>query len=866
MTDLLFLTDVSQVDVLETEGRRQADRVKIVTADMATAARLEQLGVPFIDEWGLLGPDDVHANWAAAWDLAQRWWDEASVGGESHEFPLADIARGELHYPFERCLNARRIYDRLLDSLEVRAIEGYFLPPTAAIQTGPKPWGPAVASLSHAVLRWCAGRRGLPVRRIKIPRPLALASGPQNHEPPRSDAPPIRPAECEPPLYVTLLPSRPGYLSWNGDDRRRAAAATGAQTVLVMEFLSSREGTALENILSCTPGWRVVRVSRMAPEPGVGAWPWHESARMATFRRAKRTFDDARRRYTGAFPELFANPFLRFQFDAIWAEIIKADRLGEAFRSLIQMVRPSLVVFGYDDFAAERMFKRVARSEGTPTAALIHGGLGAALGARFSGADLDHMLVWGEKDARNVIRYGLAPEKVQTVGSVRYFDLYQSAPRKARETRSAALVEARRQLGMQGDKPIVALLTATILEPSAPIAHPAKHRETWRQIIRLASRRPDLSFVIKPHPGWDHYEFYRVLCQGGPPNLVYLHDAGIEGVLAASDIAVLVNCCTTAALEAMLFGVPVVFLRTAIYPIEAAEDPLQDGGAISVNDVVGLETVLDRLVRDDEYRRAALADAELFLASCMGGGDGTAYERMWRECERIALPAAPDGCDGAAESVIHRRLARAADLLAQEGRRTEFLTTWKELVGVLASAPPSRAEVRRVLFCLSYDIGTAAKDADELRSLIGQCFRTARDPLSLPAREERNMLTNAYLAGIACHLRTHERGRAAELFRAALLEAPRAVARLSRSPELMAALALALKEGQENAALSLSLRNDLESLRRERQLVGDQALSLQNSLSALRSSLTWKMGRILVGPGSLIKRAMRGTGDGRRER
>jgi hypothetical protein len=57
MTDLLFLTDVSQVDALEADTCLQAERTTIITADVAAGFRLEQFGIPFIDKWGLLRPE-----------------------------------------------------------------------------------------------------------------------------------------------------------------------------------------------------------------------------------------------------------------------------------------------------------------------------------------------------------------------------------------------------------------------------------------------------------------------------------------------------------------------------------------------------------------------------------------------------------------------------------------------------------------------------------------------------------------------------------------------------------------------------------------------------------------------------------------
>src|SRR5208283_4818732 len=91
-------------------------------------------------------------------------------------------------------------------------------------------------------------------------------------------------------------------------------------------------------------------------------------------------------------------------------------------------------------------------------------------------------------------------------------------------------------------------------------------------IVEWAGRHPELTVLIKPHPSYDYYDFYRRLSAEGPPNLVYLETADLSSVLAAADLSVLINCVTTAGLESMLHGVPVIFLKQAGYPTPSRED------------------------------------------------------------------------------------------------------------------------------------------------------------------------------------------------------------------------------------------------------------------------------------------------------
>src|SRR5690348_3608091 len=113
MVDLLFLTDVSQVEDLQQRPGGWLAQARVVAGDLATAAALERLGVPFVDEWSFLTPDDISRNWHRAYDLATGWWDEALASTEHRGVPLAQVGRHDWIYPFEIALNARTLYDRL---------------------------------------------------------------------------------------------------------------------------------------------------------------------------------------------------------------------------------------------------------------------------------------------------------------------------------------------------------------------------------------------------------------------------------------------------------------------------------------------------------------------------------------------------------------------------------------------------------------------------------------------------------------------------------------------------------------------------------------------------------------------------------
>src|SRR5947209_5211814 len=154
MPELLFLDDVSHLEEVLERHPGWLDRMRLVTGDMVVAAELEKLGVPFVEEWSLLPAEDVIRNWTAADRLAKSWWADFPGDLEYRGFSLAVTARQELLYPFQICLNARTIYDRLLDATPGATLLRFGVRPTPLRRCGPAPPYRTSQGLAATVLRW----------------------------------------------------------------------------------------------------------------------------------------------------------------------------------------------------------------------------------------------------------------------------------------------------------------------------------------------------------------------------------------------------------------------------------------------------------------------------------------------------------------------------------------------------------------------------------------------------------------------------------------------------------------------------------------------------------------------------------------
>lgn len=719
MSDAIFLCDPSQIPAALRLQHRLGRGAFLATGDMTTAWELERLGVPFLDEHDVITGEERLANWEAAGRVAARGWGEHAVG-DADGLPLLDAARGELRLPVELCLDAVTVYRRLLADHAVRHAHVFFLPPAAICRTQPAPGIWAATSLSQAVLRREAEHAGVSVVPVRSFRPLAP-------EGPRTTGPPARPAPAQ----------------------TAVARGGGERTALLLDTgLRAAETALLERRLAAEPGWRV---ARLAPwELAAGGpldRPWLAGDAAGDLARLERAIAAGR---TGAGREpadVLDNPHLRFQLARIVAELQSAARIGEAFGALLQRVRPALCVLGHDAFAVERTLVRVARRHGVPTAALIHGGFRPRRIYRDVTGEADRLLVWGPEDAEALTAAGVQPERIRVVGSILYDERYRRSPAPPGAAETA---RARAELGVPVDRPLVLALTATITKGLAAAARPTLQRSCWRELSALAARRPDLTFAIKPHPSYDHFELYRRLARGGPANFLFLEDVPLATALAAAAATVLINSTTTAAMEGLLLGVPVVFWQAGLYSGNS-DDPLAAGGAEIVGSLGELESALDRLLRDGAARAAAVAAGARATARILGDPVPPAIERLVAELTAASRLGTgnprlqPVDASAAAAAVAHEIGAGATDPGALRAALAEALMP-RPNVGAVRGQARTRAEAAAYLAAVA--ARSAAGDLPGARAFARRLLLIApRVVFSWPPI--RRAVTRQLLAGSA---------------------------------------------------------------------------------------------------------------------
>jgi glycosyltransferase involved in cell wall biosynthesis len=604
--ELLYFTDISQLDYVVATAPALLTQTRPATGDFTVSYELQRLGIDFIDEWDFLGSDDIEKNWETAHLLSRTWWDEQLASTEYAGFSLTDAAQQDMVYSFEACLNARTAYERIFSSYSVAKISGYFLPSVAVVRTGPPPTGRAVRSVVQSVLFYIAEKHGIHVVELHSGRPLSLG----------------RIAFGKLPLSTKKAAKcvKPGH--------------SADKIVLIYEdLMPPSESAALTEALDKLPGVKTISISQRALEVGsqIKSSGSGVESRLQSF---WNRFIESFRNYSGDYPEIFANPHLLFQFERIRNGMETAADYGAMFAVFLELLKPSLVVFGHEAFTIERVLVRLARDRNIPTVGLLHSGVAPRKGYRGSVGDAAVFLVWNESDIETLISYGVDKSRLYKVGCLRYGNCYIEYTSNPGSDSSKTKRTAKGRLLLSPDKPLIVLLTAEINTGfAAPVAYPAKHRDAIRGFLSLVASRPDLQFLIKAHPGFDYYELYRRLLDPKLPNLAFLEQVPLNEILDACDICLMINYCTTAALEAMLKRVPVVYLENAVYRLHDWQDNLLPTGIHRVHSIPELERSIDSLLFNPAAKEHALAEADEQIKQILDVNEVPATSRLFEFIE-----------------------------------------------------------------------------------------------------------------------------------------------------------------------------------------------------------------------------------------
>jgi hypothetical protein len=290
-------------------------------------------------------------------------------------------------------------------------------------------------------------------------------------------------------------------------------------------------------------------------------------------------------------------------------------------RTLLDRLKPRVLVVGNDLIIEGQAGCRVAAQRGVPTAMFTHGAIASEPLQSLHRAN--RILVRGRVVQRVLEEQGIEPERIVVCGAPNL----DNRPRQTGRIHPAL----RSELDLRPDRPWILVATSG---PGHVISH-RHHEQVVAGLVRLSRALPDVPVVVKLHPK-DRLAYYDAALQACRDTK--LHVISIRDRRFPRDIFEWLNGCkllltgaSAAAIEAMLMDVPVI---TMDYCGETAGVPFIEAGAtMHVRSVEALEQAARKIVAGgmpDELRDRVRAHLQDSFCALDGGSAARGAEALCR--------------------------------------------------------------------------------------------------------------------------------------------------------------------------------------------------------------------------------------------
>ena len=613
MTDrhpIAFVANDSQWHALEVqEDLRGSCRMATGSFPVLVGTRKKD-GVPVVDLWGYLEPRDMYAHYREAVRLCEvlgaAWQGRMVWRGFD---VMAAIALDLLH-PITAALCTSTAIGRLLDDQRPSLVVHFGEMARACFWDPPEP----PPDVFNAMVAWQAEARGFPTRVLSAP-PVG---------------PTLNAAVQVPSMRASPLPATGGLLfvstGYGYGEQSMLVDAVSGRSDLFHLFLqgvpTSSPFASLALICKAPFCLDPVREAgrRLLAEPGWGIPP--ELVRQ--------------------YPSVFANPHMSF----LWGGLMEwADRMMQHYGAAVlaaRALRPSAAVLQYDVFGDMRCLAEGLTAEGVGVLAIDHVGLAVPEAAMRNKGAKPSVAVWGDYDESSMRQWGDSRMEVHKIGSLRP-DL-AGLPLSPK----AMPVDATGAIGPV--KVVVFTAQNNAGETLISWAWPPQLLRSWEALMDLVVRKPMWRFVVRTRCRYESQDSYRKLMERVRDRIEYSEGA-LEEALKGATVGVLMNTPSTVTIQTIGLGVPVVYLKDAVPP--EAQTPLEDGGVVVVNSVGQLESEIERLAGEPDYRAKVLQAQHDFLRRAVSACGKEAGQRALGVLENIARAHPPSSpVDPAARWVL----------------------------------------------------------------------------------------------------------------------------------------------------------------------------------------------------------------------
>jgi len=553
------------------------------------ASELERLKLTYVEPQSVNDTSTAERNGRMAYGYAAAIYREVHESIEAKYGVQTPFICEELAWPFEILLNSYDAFTRILRSYEIERIIFCGSEKVGMARNGPAPAFIASNTITRGVVKALARKKGI----------IMLES----HSPDRASERDIwrRKRKVPAASQQTYQVARGGRLPQRNP------------IILFRDGLWQSEIDAVRSILSDIDAVEVLEVTSkdlmLLSQLSVEATPQLHVAQ------AKHELIEAGMKLV-EIGFIFNEAELHVHLEAIAKEICRAVTLREVVRQIAKNNKPRLAIFGHDAFTVEQAFEEVFASEEIRTVSLFHGGLYPNPVGHGIVGRADALIVWNAFDAEILKRFDYYQGQKLILGSLRFsnrltVNITDSANSsipviESKTTKSILLLTAPVQVGM-----------------SFPYVSANDYRNAWREISRLAIRNEKWRFTIRTHPAYDDLEYYKDVIASSQEQ-ISLSKAGTAILAAANcDVAVTVNYSTTAAIDVISYGKPVVFLANAICDMEGTAKLLEKLGGIVVWSTAELEEELSLLLTSRERYCDAIERCQKLVAILVGG---TAHE------------------------------------------------------------------------------------------------------------------------------------------------------------------------------------------------------------------------------------------------
>jgi hypothetical protein len=354
------------------------------------------------------------------------------------------------------------------------------------------------------------------------------------------------------------------------------------------------------------------------------SWP-HEAAEAAILS-ALRQFKNGRCGLAGQFPAFFANRYVSFQFRSYWDRLRMAVRYAAGMRVLIAAIQPDIATFGTMHGGFQKLLLQTAKNAGVEVMTIIHGGITRFCDYKNGFPPAGLYCIWGETDYAALQQHGLDMSRVRVVGSLRHLPMHDCSGFSSTPSTAAG-----------SQSPTVLVVTCDVdIGLRSGGADLAVCLTNWLRLAELARRRSSWRFVLKPHPRYDHFLFYEALLRQFPGCFEQVRGRSLQEVLPETDVVLMVNAQTTAALEALQAHVPILLLSEGSWQAPSARTILDEGPWV-VDRWEDLEGALESVIAHGELRARILEAGSELLRRFWGADPSHALERAVTVVEELRL-------------------------------------------------------------------------------------------------------------------------------------------------------------------------------------------------------------------------------------